>query len=623
MRRAALIILAATACVAATSPAAVGAANLRVSRAAEVQFPNRGLVVTLPLGTALSPSQVQVTENGVPVPNLTVTSATATTSKHFGVVLAIDASPRMRRSIDGVMAAARVFAAHRNPHHPLAVMVFNGRNTLLVPLTYSHSQIDAALSHSPPIANGRHLYDAASAAIALLRHGHGINGSVVMLSDGGDKGSRAQAADVVAQARAAGIRIYSVGVADSPGFDGSSLQTLASGTNADYTTAATAADLSKQLDQLGTRIATEYLVSYRSLAKPHQAIDVRVAVEGLGSGTLHYTSPAVGHYPGTSLATKSFARSTLAMILVALACAALLGLVVALLLRPDPQNVRARMAQFVSGPVEGVPSDFEAGPAKAALPVEVEEADATWWARFKDEMEIARIQVPARHLAAVTIAATVLMFILLLSATGSFALALLAAFVPVGVRLAVQQRLEQQRTLFAEQLGDTLQVVASALRVGQSFVGALSVAIQESADPTRSELERVLIDEQLGIPLDQGLNTLAERMNSPDVSQLALVATIQRETGGNTAEVIDRVTESIRERLELRGLIRSLTAQGRLSRWVLTFLPVAVFLLLLVVNKGYLDPLLHTSTGHALAALAIALVISGSLVIKRIVEIEV
>jgi tight adherence protein B len=628
MRRAGLSLLIAVAAIAATSVPAVGATqHLRLSSAANVQFPARALVLTLPVGTALSPSQVQVTENGRAVTDLTVASATATTSRHFGVVLAIDASPRMRRSIDGVMAAARVFAAHRNPHHPLAAITFNHSARSLFGLTYSSSVINSALSKNPGFDTGRHLYDAVSSAIALLRRSHGINGSVVVVSDGADKASSASADDVIAQARAAGIRVYTVGVADSTGYDPSSLQTLADGTDGDYTSGRTPAALSQELDRLGGRIASEYLVSYKSLFGPHRRINARVTVVGLGSDTVQYTTPALRHYPGVALQNKSFLRSTLAMVLVALSCAALLAIVVALLLRPDPENVRARMAQFVPGHVEGVEPDES--PGKGRLTVRAIEGaeeslgNTPWWPAWKERLEIARIEIPARHLMIWTIAGTLLMFFLLLNASGSFALALLAAFVPVGVNVAVDQRLAQRREAFSEQLGDTLQVVASAMRVGQSFTGALSMAVQESGEPTRSELERVLVDEQLGVPLEDGLRKLAERMDSSDVSQLALVATVQRETGGNTAEVIDQVTESIRARAELRGLIRSLTAQGRLSRWILTFLPVAVFLLMLTINPGYMHPLTRTGTGHFLIAFCIALVISGSLVIKRIVEIKV
>jgi tight adherence protein B len=102
-----------------------------------------------------------------------------------------------------------------------------------------------------------------------------------------------------------------------------------------------------------------------------------------------------------------------------------------------------------------------------------------------------------------------------------------------------------------------------------------------------------------------------------------LVAALQRQTGGNMAEVLDRAADSIRERADIRRLVKTLTAQGRLSRWVLTLLPLVLALVLTVVNPGYLDPLFATNTGRFLLILSVVMITAGSLVIKRIVQIEV
>jgi tight adherence protein B len=112
-------------------------------------------------------------------------------------------------------------------------------------------------------------------------------------------------------------------------------------------------------------------------------------------------------------------------------------------------------------------------------------------------------------------------------------------------------------------------------------------------------------------------------MESKDLEQVALVAALQRETGGNTAEVLDRVTETMRDRMGLRRLVRGLTAQGRMSRWVLTAIPVVLLVLLTSINPRYMDPLYTTAVGRALLVVAATMVVAGSLVIKRIVNITV
>ena len=134
----------------------------------------------------------------------------------------------------------------------------------------------------------------------------------------------------------------------------------------------------------------------------------------------------------------------------------------------------------------------------------------------------------------------------------------------------------------------------------------------------------MIADEQLGVPLEDALEVVARRMDNDDLEQVALVATLQRETGGNTAEVLDRVAETIRERHELRRLVRTLTAQGRMSRWVVSLLPVGLLAVISLLNPGYLEPLFtHSDRAGCCWSLAAAMVIAGSLVIKRIVDIEV
>src|SRR6185503_2163702 len=194
---------------------------------------------------------------------------------------------------------------------------------------------------------------------------------------------------------------------------------------------------------------------------------------------------------------------------------------------------------------------------------------------------------------------------------------------PFIVRSVIKQRANRQRQLFAEQLPDNLQVLASALRAGHSLVGALSVVVDDSPEPSKSEFKRVIADEQLGVPLEDAIEVVAARMQSKDLSQVGLVAALQHETGGNTAEVLDRVAETVRERFELRRLVRTLTAQGRMSRWVLTSLPILLLVVITLLNPRYVSPLYSHSTGRVLLLAAAVMVAGGSLVIRRIINIKV
>jgi tight adherence protein B len=301
------------------------------------------------------------------------------------------------------------------------------------------------------------------------------------------------------------------------------------------------------------------------------------------------------------------------------------GLLAFGLFQPGRSNLPARMAEFVS--IRELQRDRQpGGPTPVTNPNT--QASATperksLWTRFEEMLEIAEIDVEPELIILGTVLATGLAFVLIYAGTGSLGWALFALAVPYIVKEWVVRTLARRRNKFAEQLPDALQVVASALRSGHSFAGALAVVVDSGSEPMKSELQRVVADEQLGVPIQNSLGVVAERMASSDVEQLALVAELQREAGGNAAEVIDRVAETVRERFDLKRLIKTLTTQGKMSRAIVSALPIFIVIVLHVENPDYLHPMTSSTGGKIVLGLAAAWAIAGSLVIKRIVEIEV
>jgi tight adherence protein B len=245
------------------------------------------------------------------------------------------------------------------------------------------------------------------------------------------------------------------------------------------------------------------------------------------------------------------------------------------------------------------------------------------WARFEETLEIAEISVEPEMIVAGTFALTALSFLLIYAATGSAWWALFALIIPYLSREWVVRTLKRRRNRFAEQLPDALQVIASALRSGHSFAGALAVVVESASEPMKKEMQRVVADEQRGVPIQDSLSVVADRMASRDVEQLALVAQLQREAGGDAAEVVDRVAETVRERFDLKRLIETLTMQGRMSRWIVSGLPIVIVLAVMLENPHYFHPLVSSLGGRILIGFAAAWAVAGSFVIKKIVEIEV
>lgn len=608
------------------APTAAADGGLRLNRVGKPRFPDRTYALTVPPGSTIQPSQIRVQENGRAVAGLAVSPASRAAEK-LGVVLVIDASRSMSgQPIEDAIAAARAFARRRNPIQPMGVVTFNSEVATLLPLTTNGATIERALQSAPPLKRQTHVYDGVDAAVSMLARADLAGGSVIVMSDGADTGSRIALPAAAAHARAEGVRVFSVGLRSSA-FSPDPLRDLASDSRGRYSEAGNGADLAPIYDRLGAELSNEYLVQYRSLQGPSSRVGVRVTVEGVGSATASYRSPAaaVGEVPPYD--RNDFWRSSGALILVSLAAGGLLALALFMVFaRPGRRRLTERLAMFV-GPAD---QDTEGEPprethALGLLPaLERGLARIRGWAAFEEDLDIAQIKMPAAHLVAIGMIATLFISWLLASASGIPLLAVVGLVgVPVAIRAVVGALADKQRRAFDEQLADNLQVIASAQRAGHSFLGALTVSVEEAPEPTKREFERVLADERLGVPIEDALEGAARRMDSQDLEQVILVSRLQRETGGNTAEVLDKVAETARERSELRRLIQTLTAQGRMSRWIVTALPVTLLVIVSLLNPGYTEPLFETGNGRVALSIGIVLLVTGSLVIKRIVTIKV
>jgi tight adherence protein B len=628
LRRLAAILGLLPALAAAGSASAFESASLGLTASTNASFPARTYVLSLPPGRFARAEQVHVREDGKPVAGVSVVSASAASERGFGVVLVIDTSRSMKgEPIRDALAAAREFARRRHPSQQLGIVMFNGRSTVALPLTQDGEAVESVLANPPQLGRDTHVFDAVDTAVKMLARARLKPASVVVLSDGSDTGSRRSAAQVSALARSNGVRVFSVGLR-SGAFNPGSLTTLARTTQGVYNEAGSPRDLARIYGALGDRLAHEYVISYRSLAGPKDRVHVSVQVDGVpGIATAEYTSPALR----TSVPpyhVSHFWSSGAAQLLVSLLAGLLLVATVYFAFsQPGRRSLRRRVAQFVSQePVEQPDEPSHHGlvaPAGVLTGLARPFERMKWWPRFEEELDVARIEMQPAEVVGATVIGTVLLMALLTLVTGSLLIGAVALLAPLGVRNVVKYKLARERKLFAEQLADNLQVISSALRAGHSLVGALAVAVQDAPEPTKQEFGRVVADEKLGVPLDEGLSVVARRMENRDLEQVMLVASLQRETGGNTAEVLDRVADTVRERSELRRLIRTLTAQGRMSRWVVTALPVVLAGAISAISPTYLTPLFHTTAGHAMIVLAVVLLVMGSLVIKKIVTIEV
>lgn len=624
MRRRAPILGAIALALGCAAPA--GAVGPTLTAGAGAPFPERSYTLTLPTARSIDAGAVRVTENGRPVHGVSVVPADGASAYRFGVLLLIDASKSMRgRPLRTAVAAARLFVSHRNAGQPVALMTFAGVARLVQPFTTDSAAIARALDGVAVMGGNTHLLDAAAQAVATARAAHIPSGSVILLSDGGERGSVAKLQEVTQSATQAGVRVFGIGLPSRHAHFGA-LNLLAAETGGEFTSVAATSDLTRVYDRLGSRLAGQYLVRYRSAAAP--GARVRVALHGgpgVGTVTTEYKSPALpaaGPAPFHRAPIEGLWVSSASAFAASLAAAMLLGVGLWLLLRPRASSARMRLAAYVR------PAEEEAAASPGESTGRVLDSAArsirrtTWGPRFEERLDIAGIQIPPARLLSWVGLATLLALVLFGVALGPAA-AVLGFAVPGAAWSLLSRRVERQRRLFSDQLPDNLQVIASAMRAGHSFSGAMSVVVDDAPEPTRRELQRVVADERLGVPIEEALTVVVRRMDSKDLEQVALVAALQRQTGGNTAEVLDRVVETVRDRLALRRMVRTLTAQGRLSRWVVSLLPAGLLAMITLINPDYISPLYTTSLGRFALIIAAVMVVSGSLVIKRIVNIKV
>jgi tight adherence protein B len=169
-------------------------------------------------------------------------------------------------------------------------------------------------------------------------------------------------------------------------------------------------------------------------------------------------------------------------------------------------------------------------------------------------------------------------------------------------------------------LPEAIDMLARALRAGHSVVGALEMLAENAQQPAAFEFGEVFKQLNLGLSIRNALVQLLERVPSPDLRVLVTAIMVQKDTGGNLVEILDRTVFVIRERLRIQGEIQVQTAQGRLTGWILSGLPVVMMVLLNLVNPGYSSILFHDPGGRKLIYLGLAMLVVGSVIIRRIVN---
>jgi tight adherence protein B len=200
----------------------------------------------------------------------------------------------------------------------------------------------------------------------------------------------------------------------------------------------------------------------------------------------------------------------------------------------------------------------------------------------------------------------------------------------IAPRLWLNRRKSSRLNAFNKQLPDTITLIANGLRAGSSFLQAIEMVVRETRPPISLEFSRVIREVNLGLPFEQALDNMVRRVRSEDLELMATAISIQHTVGGNLAEILDSIAFTIRERIRIKGEIRTLTAQQRLSGYVVAFLPIGLAGFLFIAAPSFLAPLFDNAVsigglpaGVIILGLGLTAMLIGFMLIRRIVDIEV
>jgi tight adherence protein B len=581
-------------------------------------------------------AEVSVRENGRLVSDLDVVPVAESTTP-VGIVLVLDVSGSMEAGgrLARAKEAARSFVERKLPNDQIALVTFANEPRVAVNFTADPAPLVAALDGLQP-AGETALWDGVRVGSNLFADRADLVPYLVVLSDGADTVSGSTAAEAFAAARGVQAGVFSIAITGTGESDVPALQSLADATGGTFAETRDATQLGRIYADLQGVLQNQYEISWTSAART-PAIEISVKVgEAVANGSAALNSvsfgtaaqPRVVDVPSTPAVLVD--RGPLVIAVLAGLAAAALGVAVVQLRRDGPALDEMLRAYTGGGVGVGVATTDDA--ERSFVPESVRRAvertaelagGGGALDRLDTKLDQADLKLRAQEAVLFFGVAMVLVALVGLALGGplvALAMLILGALAPVAL---LNQLGTRRRKAFTAQLPDTLQLLASSLRAGYSLLQGLDAVAQEVDDPMGRELRRVVLETRLGRDMELALGDLAGRMQSKDFDWVVMAIRIQREVGGNLAELLTSVAETMIGRERLRREVSALTAEGRLSAIIVGALPLVIGLAISVLNPGYINGLFTSSIGRAMVLGATVLTLVGFVWMKKTIEIEV
>lgn len=585
----------------------------------------------LPAGTEVDPAELDVSVNDAVV---TIDAAETIESGQIErtTILALDASRSMAgEPFAAAKEAADAFLAAAPEDVEIGLVTFAGKVTTLSEPTTDHASLSRALD-GIKLSLGTALYDGIVQSVDLS----GSQGarSVLVLSDGRDKGSSASLEEAVSAARDAGIVVDVVALDQRPE-DRALLSQIADSSGGQVIEATSPESLGQVFRDQADALAHQILVRFE---QPTDAgVDTTIEVSLSAAGQTFVDSALVTLVPADAgvpevIDTSGNGPGTIALMIGGAALCLGLAIILAIIFLGDrgPSRAQRQLSEYLGTADPGVgvttkpiPASSQATLRESALALSERVIKGDLESRLNGHLMGGGLALtPAEWLlihAGVTVAAGFIGLVL-----GGGPAMLMGLLVGLSLPWVYLRRKHSRRlAAFNAQLAETLDLIAGGLAAGLSLPQAVDTVVREGAEPMAGELRRALIEQRLGVSVEDALDGVATRMDSKDFGWVVMAIRIQREVGGNLAELLRTVSDTLREREYLRRQVKVLSAEGRFSGYVLGALPIVMFGYMLLIRPEYVQVLYTTGIGLIMLAASVVLLAAGFWTMSRIVKIEV
>jgi tight adherence protein B len=563
--------------------------------------------------------------------------------RNVSALLVVDTSRSMTQNnnIGQAKTAARRFVDQLQPGGATGLLAFADRPSPAILLTDNKDQLTDGIDRLSAEGQKTALWDAVVAAAAVLKQAPGDR-AVILLSDGDDNQSANKLAQAISAAKRARVTVYAIALDSGAPVPRSALRTLALQTNGRYIPAQ-GGELASLYTSLGQELYSRYVVEVEippgTPREPKVVITAKVdqaRASDDGILVLPVAKPVARGLDQQPVPGLSRLETQQGLYFIAALMFAAVLLLAWALMAPLPgggksyRELHQRLSQYSLSSVltddhasaGGLGANHVLG--KAAQVAEAFIRRSHLEEALLTRLELAGLKLRVGEMALIWLASALGVPLLLLAISRSLLLAFVGVLLGTLVPLALLViRASRRQAKFDEQLPDTLQLLSGALQAGHSLLQSVDTAAKEAGEPISVEFQRVLTEARLGMPLEEALEGMAKRMNSQDFEWTVMAIALQRQVGGNLAELLNAVAQTIRERYSLKRQIRALSAEGRLSSIILSVLPFIMFFALLAFNPTFLAPLYSTPIGLAMLSGAAILMIVGVVWMKKITEIEV